>query len=283
MNSTIVYIPFIQKCPACNGEVTYISEMGVERAWCLNKDCLGKAQNQIEYFFGKKGLNVKGLSKATINKLWDWGWVSDIEDVFNLSQYREEWIKKEGFGVKSVDNILAAIDRGRRTTLIQLVAAIGIPKVGLAIAEKIVQSVPDDWWYFRDVAKKTGFINVKGIGEEIANYIKNYNYDRIDKLVQSEQITIEETERTPGRSLALKDQVIVITGKLSIFRKRIDLEQIIKANGGAIGSSITGKTTVLINNDNTSTSKKNLDAKEKGVLILTEQEFLDKFSISIPT
>lgn len=283
MSSTITYIPFIQQCPICGGDVTYIIDplTKVERAWCLNKDCQGRSINRIDHFFGKKGLNVKGLSKATIEKLMDWGWVEDIPDIFVLASHRAEWIKKAGFGVKSVDNILAAIEAGRHTTLIQLISAIGIPKVGVTVAEKITQSIPDDWWYFRDTAKKYGFMDVRGIGEEIATGIRKYNYDWIDTLIESNKIEIIKTERIAGKSLTLKGQVVVITGKLSIFKKRADLEQIIKANGGTIGSSITGKTTVLINNDNTSTSKKNLDAIEKGIPILTEQEFLDKFQIQV--
>lgn len=283
MNSTIVYIPFIQQCPICGGDVTYIIDplTKVERAWCLNEDCQGRSVNRIDHFFGKKGLNVKGLSKATIEKLMDWGWVEDIPDIFTLSSHRAEWIKKAGFGVKSVDNILVAIEAGRHTTLIQLISAIGIPKVGVTVAEKIAQSIPDDWWYFRYTAEKNGFIDVKGIGEEIATSIRKYNYNWIDTLIQFNRIEIAKTERVAGKSFTLKGQVVVITGKLSIFKKRADLEQIIKANGGTIGSSITGKTTVLINNDNTSTSKKNLDAIEKGIPILTEQEFLDKFQIQV--
>ena len=283
--STIIYIPFIQKCPACNGDISYIIDpiSKVERAWCLNENCQARGINRIEHFFGKKGLDIKGISKATIEKLMNWGWVEDISDIFTLVDHRAEWIKKPGFGVKSVDNILAAIDTGRHTTLIQLVSAIGIPKVGRTVAEKIVQSVPDDWWYFRDTAKKTGFIDVKGIGEEIANYIKRYDYSWIDKLIQSDKIIVTETERTPGESLLLKGEVIVITGKLQIYPKRSVLEELIKANGGTIGSSITGKTTILINNDNTSTSKKNLDAQAKGIPILTELEFFNKFQINIPT
>lgn len=283
MSSTITYIPFIQQCPICGGDVTYIIDplTKVERAWCLNEDCQGRSVNRIDHFFGKKGLNVKGLSKATIEKLMDWGWVEDIPDIFILASHRAEWIKKAGFGVKSVDNILAAIEAGRHTTLVQLISAIGIPKVGVTVAKKIAQSIPDDWWFFRYTAEKNGFTDVRGIGEEIATGIRKYNYNWIDTLIQFNQIEIVKTETIAEKSLNLKGQVIVITGKLSIFKKRADLEQIIKANSGTIGSSITGKTTILINNDNTSTSKKNLDAIEKGIPILTEQEFLDKFQIQV--
>lgn len=283
MSSTITYIPFIQQCPICGGDVTYIIDplTKVERAWCLNEDCQGRSVNRIDHFFGKKGLNVKGLSKATIEKLMDWGWVEDIPDIFILASHRAEWIKKAGFGVKSVDNILAAIEAGRHTTLVQLISAIGIPKVGVTVAKKIAQSIPDDWWFFRYTAEKNGFMDVRGIGEEIATGIRKYNYNWIDTLIQFNQIEIVKTETIAEKSLNLKGQVIVITGKLSIFKKRADLEQIIKANSGTIGSSITGKTTILINNDNTSTSKKNLDAIEKGIPILTEQEFLDKFQIQV--
>ena len=286
MNSTIIYIPFIQKCPICGGDVTYITDSltKVERAWCLNEDCQGRSVNRIDHFFGKKGLNVKGLSKATIEKLIDWGWVEDIPDIFALASHRSEWIKKTGFGVKSVDNILAAIDVGRYTTLAQIISAAGIPKIGMNVALKLAGVCPD-WELFVDSAKNGSFYKIDGIGPELVNYLKNYDYSWLDKLIKDGILIIKENEQEfpHEQTNILHNQSIVITGKLTIFKKRADLENFIKDNGGTIGSSITGKTTILINNDGASTSKKNLDAKAKSIPILTEQEFLDRFSMSAPT
>jgi DNA ligase (NAD+) len=285
MNSTIVYIPFIQKCPICGGDITYITDplTKVERAWCLNEDCQGRSINRIDHFFGKKGLNVKGLSKATIGKLIDWGWAEDIPDIFTLASHRSEWIKKTGFGVKSVDNILAAVDAGRYTTLAQIISAAGIPKIGMNVALKLAGVCPD-WELFVDSAKNGSFYKLDGIGPELVNYLKNYDYSWLDKLIKDGILIIKENEQESPheQTNTLNNQSIVITGKLTIFKKRADLENFIKDNGGTIGGAISGKTTILINNDNTSTSKKNQDAKAKGIPIMTEQEFLDKFSLSAP-
>ena len=283
MSSTIIYIPFIQQCPICGGDVTYIIDplTKVERAWCLNEDCQGRSINRIDHFFGKKGLNVKGLSKATIEKLLEWEWVKDISDIFHLKDYSTQWMKKKGFGEKSVENILSAIDSRREITISELLSAAGIPKIGVTVSKKIEEKYPD-WDSFKKAAMGNDLIHIDGIGDELAYNLRHYDYSWIDKLIEDKDIVIVvKDEPFVEKTESLKGQSIVITGKLKIFKKRADLEQVIKNNGGTIGSSITGKTTILINNDNTSTSKKNLDAQAKGVPIMTEQEFIEKFQICI--
>ena len=281
MNSTIIYIPFIQKCPICGGDVTYITDSitKVERAWCLNENCDGKACNKIEYFFGKKSLNVKGISKVTITKLMDWGWVEDIPDIFTLGSHKAEWIKKAGFGVKSVDNILAAIDAGRTTTLAQVISAAGITKIGMSIALKLAE-ISKDWYTFVESATSGAFYNVDGIGSELLNYLKMYDYTWLTKLFDDGILVLKEPEASSQNIKVgeeLQGKTIVITGKLKIFSKRADLEDFIKRHGGIVSSAVNGKTSFLINNDKDSTTKKNKDAIERGVPILTEQDFLDMF------
>ena len=280
MNSTIIYIPFIQKCPICGGDVTYITDSitKVERAWCLNENCNGKSLNRIEHFFGKKGLNIKGISKATIEKLMDWGWVEDVPDIFTLASHRSDWIKKTGFGEKSVDNILSAIENGKEVTLTQLLSAVGIPKVGLSIAQKISDYCNGDFDVFLNAAQNNKFLQVNGIGEEISHNLKVYDYEWIVDMLKTGKCflkpsEVNETSLPVGEEL--RGETIVITGKLKMFKKRTELETLIKLHGGNVGSVVNGKTTMLINNDKDSNTKKNQEAIARNIPILTEQDFMD--------
>lgn len=274
-----IFMP--QICPICGSLLKITSDNGVDRLYCINENCDGKIINKIDHFFGKKGLNVKGLSKATIEKLLEWEWVKDISDIFHLKDYSTQWMKKKGFGEKSVENILSAIDSRREITISELLSAAGIPKIGVTVSKKIEEKYPD-WDSFKKAAMGNELIHIDGIGDELAYNLRHYDYSWLDKLIEDKDIIIVIKDKpVVEKTESLKGQSIVITGKLKIFKKRADLEQVIKNNGGTIGSSITGKTTILINNDITSTSKKNLDAKEKGIPIMTEQEFIEKFEVEV--
>lgn len=276
-----IYMP--EFCPICGSPLEITSDNGVDRLHCINENCDGKIINKINHFFGKKGLNVKGLSKATIEKLIDWEWVSAISDIFHLSEHKKEWIQKSGFGEKSVTNILTAIDSRRTITISELLSAIGIPKVGLTVAKKIEEVYPD-WDSFKQAAIGNSMDKIDGIGEEIAYNLRHYDYSWVDALISNKDISIvviEKEDVVKISSTSLDGQTIVITGKLKLFKNRAALEQLIKDYGGKVSSAINGKTTLLINNDSGSTSKKNLDAQEKGVPILTEEEFVEKFQIEV--
>ena len=100
----IKFIDIPKVCPVCGGETeVHESISGTKELFCLNPSCPGKLINKLDHFCGKKGLDIKGLSKATLEKLIDWGWVNSCKDLFTLHEYRDEWIKKPGFGVKSVE------------------------------------------------------------------------------------------------------------------------------------------------------------------------------------
>lgn len=277
----IYYIKIPEKCPFCNTNLIISNKNGSEFLCCPNELCQCRTLNKIDHFFGKKGLNVKGLSKATIEKLLEWEWVKDISDIFHLKAYSAQWMKKKGFGEKSVENILSAIDSRREITISELLSAAGIPKIGVTVSKKIEEKYPD-WDSFKRAIDDNSLIKIDGIGDELFYNLKHYDYSWIEELLVNNELTIVVKD-SPIVTYTnnLEGQTVVITGKLQIFKKRADLEQTIKNYGGNIGSSITGKTTILINNDNTSTSKKNLDAKEKGIPIMTEQEFIEKFEVEV--
>ena len=268
----------IERCPICGGDVAYItSNDGVINAYCDNPLCEGKLINRLEHFCGKKGLDIKGLSKATFQKLINWEWLENIEGVFNLNQYRNEWIKKSGFGIVSVDKILKSIEEHKHTTLDAFISAIGIPLIGRAVAKDLINYF-ETYEDFRNAVnnKDYHFYNLNNFGEEMDNSIKNFDYteaDRISKFLIFE-IPIVNNNKINNN---LAGKTIVITGKLTNFKNRAELKSVIEAHGGKVVDSISAKTDILINNDVNSTSSKNKAAQSRNIPIISELDFIKQY------
>lgn len=256
-------------CPCC-GKPVYrrISDSGVENYYCENPQCEGKLVERLEHFCDrKKGLDIRGLSEQTLRKLVDWKWVESIKDLYNLSSRQGEWKNKLGFGEKSVDNILVAIENSKHTTLEKFISAIGIPLIGERVS-KILAEKCENWETFRNLIEKDSFSFEEwdGFGYEMNRELKQFNYDEADELAKMFTFAIVEKA---GNDI-LKGKTFVITGKLS--RKRDEIKAEIESLGGKVGSSITAKTDYLIANQPENTTKYNT-ALAKGIPIITEEEY----------
>ena len=264
-------------CPYCNTVTTIMtSDAGVETLYCLNGQCCGKLNNRIDHFFGKKGLDVKGISTATIEKLIDWGWVNNLKDMFNLRAHEAEWIAKPGFGKVSVTKILDAIDTSKQNVdLASFISAIGIPLVGKTIA-KILANVCPTYQEFRDFVDTDDcyFWDFDGIGEEIDASINNFDYAEADEIAELLTFAESQPEEEQTEVTAIKDKVFCITGKVFQFKNRDALKADIENKGGKVVGSMSSKVNYLINNDSTSTSAKNKAAQAAGVPIITEDEYI---------
>ena len=262
-------------CPIC-GQSTQIKENeGVKQLMCANPSCDGLLVNRIDHFLGKKGLDAKGISTSILNQLIEWGWVNSISDVYKLSEYVGAWKKKDGFGEKSVEKILQSIADASHTTFEQFLCALGIPLIGTTASKELAKHFTT-YAAFREAIKKNyHFFELPNFGLEKHRAIMNFNYNEADELVKH-YITFKEfPTETAENSLAGMN--VVITGKLFNFQNRAQLQKEIEKFGGKVVSSISSKTTYLINNDSTSTSTKNVAAKRLNIPIITEQEFIEKF------
>ena len=263
----------IYKCPIC-GQPTEvrISDNFVKELYCSNEACDGKLINKLDHFASKKGLDIKGLSKATLEKLIDLGWVSSAVDLFNLASHRSEWINLSGFGEKSVDNILQSIENSKNCSLDSFIAALGIPLIGKTVAKDLIKHF-DTYLEFKElIDMRYDFTTIDGFGPAMCDALLNFDYTEADKL--SEILTITKNEIVINTNNSLAGKTIVITGKLHNYKNRAELQTVIEARGGKVASSVSKATTCLINNDNTSQSAKNLGAKKLGIPILTEDEFI---------
>ena len=266
-------------CPVCGGEVKYSKLNDSTNLTCVSPTCPGKLINRLDHFCGKKGLDMKGISKATLEKLIDWGWVSDFTDIFELSIRRGEWVQKPGFGAKSVEKVLNAINTGANCELHQFIAALGIPLIGSTASKELAKHF-ETWEKFVEAAEGGfAFYTLPNFGSEMHHSIVEFNYAEARLLADHYiHFNVPEVASAPvGESLAGK--TFVITGKLTHFKNRDEIKARIEALGGKVTGSVSKNTNFLINNDVNSTSSKNATAKSLGIPILSESDFIQTFGI----
>lgn len=268
-----------EHCPICGGGTEIIkSADGVMNMYCSNPNCEGKLINRIDHYCSKKGLDIKGLSKATLEKLIDWGWISNIQDIYNLKDIKEEWISKPGFGVKSVNNILSAIEESKKCKLENFISAIGIPLIGKTVSKELVKYINNYDDFKEKIKNNYDFSDIEGFGPAINKAIHDFDYTSADAIYYT-YLTIEQPQKeeiTEGGS-SLEGMTFVITGKLKSFKNRDELKAVIESKGGKVAGSVSKNTSYLINNDNLSTTAKNKKAQELGIPIITEETFKQKF------
>ena len=270
------FLEIPKNCPVCGEELELNNNDGVLTLYCPNENCEGKTLNRLTHFCGKKGLDIKGLSEATLEKLMDWGWVEKITDIFKLTSYRNEWVNKPGFGVKSVDKILAAIEESKNCSFAQFLSSLGIPLIGISVAKELTKKFYS-YAEFRDaIIDNYPFYKLPNFGEAKHSAIMNFDYSLADAMyLNILNITNENQNNNENLNQLLKDKIFVITGKLQTYKNRTELKNEIEKFGGKVTDSVSSKTTYLINNDIESASSKNKTAKELGVPIITEQQFKD--------
>ena len=272
------YLHIPEICPVCGGPTEIIQEVDSKVLYCANPQCEGKLVNRIEHFFGKKGLDAKGISKATISKLIDLGWVTRIGDVFNLARFKDEWTNLPGFGEKSVSNILSAIDASRNCSLESVLSGIGIPLIGRTVAKDLANRFSSYGAFKENVKGDFDFSCIGGYGYEMNKSLKTFNYEELDYIVENYLNIKEDIKENYEKKL--QNLVFCVTGKVSIWKNRDELSAFIESLGGKVTGSVSKNTNYLINNDVNSTSAKNNKAKELGIPIISEQTFMDSFDIS---
>lgn len=261
-------------CPICGSETAISSDGNSDFLICKNPTCEGKLINKLDHFVGKKGLDIKGLSKATLEKLINWNWISNFIDIFNLKNYRSEWIKKPGFGEKSVDNILEAIEKSKECELSAFICSLGIPLIGSTASKELVKVFPS-WEQFIDAVESNyHFWEIPNFGGEMHQSITKFDYTEAKELYN--YLTISNVVNEDSNN-NLEGLNFVITGKLIHFKNRDELKALIECRGGKVVGSISSKTNYLINNDINSTSSKNQSAKKLNIPIISEENFIEVF------
>ena len=268
------HMPIPSACPACGRPTVVRNENGVKTLFCENPDCGAKQIKLFAQLVSRNALNIEGLSEATLEKFIDRGFIRTPGDLFRLRSHEAEITTMEGFGRKSFENLVAATDKARETTLARVLFGIGIPGIGVAGGKLLESSFGGDLETLRNASEEE-LAAIENIGEVTARDIRAYFNDPLKKAFLEDllsEITLVRENRTV--SSTLEGKVFVVTGSVEQFKNRDELKEYIEARGGKVTGSVTSKTDFLINNDTLSNSTKNKTAKQLGIPIISEEEFL---------
>ncbi|MBQ2400570.1 MAG: NAD-dependent DNA ligase LigA [Lachnospiraceae bacterium] len=265
-----------EHCPVCGGATEIRSINEVKSLYCTNPDCQAKKMKGFALFVSRDALNIDGLSEMTLEKFIAAGFIHEFSDIFHLDRHKEEIVEMEGLGEKSYENLVQAAKHASRTTLPRLIYGLGIAGIGLANAKMICKHFRYDLEAMRK-ADSEDLCSIDGIGMVLADaWVKYFkeekNNEALDHLLAD--LTFEDEQTESGDS-SLEGKVFVVTGSVEHFANRKELQALIESKGGKVTGSVTAKTHYLINNDVTSNSSKNKKAKELGVAIISEVDFLE--------
>ena len=270
-------------CPVCGGRTELKDEEGVQTLYCTNPDCMAKKLKLLTHFVSRDAMNIAGLSEMTLEKFVGENMIHELSDVFKLSGHREKIVSLEGFGEKSYNNLIESIDKARETTAVRVLYSLGIANIGLATAKLICRFFDNDIERITK-AKPDELTQIDGVGEVMAGVFADYfnkdeNLRTLEHLLTEVHIENAEANANDEGSSeggnTISGLTFVVTGDVEKFKNRRELSDFIESKGGKVTGSVTGKTDYLINNDLTSNSGKNKKAKELGIKIISENEFLE--------
>ncbi|NLN64818.1 MAG: NAD-dependent DNA ligase LigA [Clostridiaceae bacterium] len=265
-----------EQCPVCGHKTVIQQENDVKSLFCTNENCLAKQIKSFTHFVGRDAMGIDGLSEATIEKFISNGLIREYADIFRLERYENEITQMEGFGIKSFRNLIDAINKARVTNAVRLLYSLGIPNIGLSNAKLICKEFSYDWEQIQN-ASRDQLLRISGVGEVMANeYVRFFNNERNLSFLAElmKEIKLERIETT-STGQPFEGIRFVITGAVNEFSNRNELKDTIEQKGGKVTDSVTSKTDYLINNDKMSGSSKNRKAKELGVPIISEKQFLN--------
>ena len=268
-----------QKCPVCGMETKIRKEIDTKTLVCSNPDCEAKKIKSFTLLVSRDALNIDGLSEATLEKFIAKGFIHSFADIFRLNRFEEEITQMEGFGEKSFQNLVDALEQAKNTTLPRYLYAIGIAGIGVANAKVLCKAFNNDFEKIKSATREE-FAEIDGIGEVLADGIVSYFSD--EKKAQNalelyDQLHIEKPEQNDNEQI-FAGMTFVITGNVYHYANRNEVKEVIEQRGGKVAGSVSSKTNYLINNDVTSTSGKNKKAKELGIPIISEDDFIAMLS-----
>lgn len=266
-------------CPACGHNTEIRNDNGIKTLYCPNKQCPAKNIKAFTLFVSRNAMNIDGLSEETLEKFIDAGYIREFADIYRISRYREEITNTSGFGEKSYDNLITSLNKSRDVELHALIYSLGIPNIGVANAKLICKYFDNDLEKIRHATVEE-LVKIDGIGDKMAEKFTEYfsdkeNVEKLDRLLQ--EVTIKNLE-VNHNAQNMDGLNFVVTGSVNHFANRNEVKEYIEQRGGKVTGSVTSKTNYLINNDIMSNSSKNKKAKELGIEIITEEQFIERWS-----
>lgn len=235
-----------KQCPICGGDTEVVTENASEVLVCTNPNCSGKLLGRLKFFVSKPAMNIDGLSEMILNFLVEKGWVESFIDIYHLAEYKDEWQNCDGFGKKSVEKILNAIEKSRNVKLENFICALSIDGVGLSTAKTISQHFDGDFnaWYNTSFPHNVAWSDLDDIGAITTQNLNRYfhkNYKLILDLGNELHFVIpDKTEVIDNPLNGLK---FCITGSFS--QSRDILKEKLEAKGAKFVGGVSKNLDVL--------------------------------------
>ena len=271
-----IYLTIPEHCPVCGGKTKLVTENSSTVLVCANDNCKGKLLGKLTHFVSKNAMNIEGLSEQTLEKFIDLGWLTRFEDIYHLYVERDNMVKLEGFGVKSVMNLLSSINKSTNTTLDRFIYALSIPLIGRSASKTISKYFNGDFdrFYKECCMNEFDFTILDDFGESMNDSINDYIEKNVVMIGNLAKEMWFEEPQSASSSNSLAGKTFCITGSLNHFANRDEAKDKIEAAGGRVSGSVSAKTSYLVNNDTASTSGKNKKAKELSIPIISEEELI---------
>lgn len=271
----------VETCPICGADTKIIQENDSKVLICTNDNCKGKLLGKLVHFCSKNAINIEGMSEATLQFLIDKEWIKSFKDIYKLDYHRENWKEYDGFGDKSVDKLLDAIENSRKTTLDRFIYSLSIALIGRSASKDIAKYCHNSINEFTFIMENTSleFATIDGIGVSVTTSLDdwwNINRDMFYEL--EEEFVFANSKENNDVSTDLSGNIFVITGSLTHYKNRDELVSVIETMGGKVSGSVSAKTSYLINNDTQSSSSKNQKAKQLNIPIISEEDFIKMIS-----
>lgn len=258
-------------CPCCGAKLEVVKPNETEFLRCPNDDCAAKHVRRFEHFCSRGRMDIRGLSGSQLEKLVDAGLVHDFTDIYKLADHKNEIAALDGMGERSAEKLLEAIEASRKTTLQQVIAAMGIPLVGRTAGKELAKWCHDDPdTFLLTVSSFDALAKVPGFGEAMRTslldwWYKPKNQEMFETLLAQLDIQIPVQANTSGK---LSGKTVVITGTLSISRDEMATK--LEAAGAKVSGSVSKKTDFVLAGENA--GSKLAKAKALGIQVLSEAD-----------
>lgn len=268
-------------CPVCGAktEIRISPKSRTKTLHCTNTDCTAKHVKKFTRFVSKPGMDIDGLSIQTMLRFMNEGFLSQFADIYHLAEHAEVIRQMEGFGDKSCENMMKAIEKSRKVHPVNFIYALCIPLIGTDAGKKIIADGGFGGFIDR-LKQERGFEDIDGLGPEKSRSISEWYED--DKNRSSlhnllKEVTIEKVDLSPDKEGKCAGLTFVITGDVHYYKNRDEFKAYVESAGGKVTGSVTSKTDYLVNNDTSSNSSKNRKAKELNIPVISEDEFVERF------
>ena len=271
----------VETCPICGADTKIIQENDSKVLICTNDNCKGKLLGKLSHFCSKNAINIEGMSEATLQFLIDKGWIKSFKDIYKLDYHRQNWKEYDGFGDKSVDKLLDAIENSRNATLDRFIYSLSIPLIGRSTSKDISKYCNNSIDEFAFIMENTSleFASIDGVGISATISLDDWwNKNRDIFYELAEEFVFSNKKENDNISVDLSGKIFVITGSLTHYKNRDELVSIIESMGGKVSGSVSTKTSYLINNDTQSSSSKNQKAQKLNIPVISEEDFINMIS-----